>query len=66
MYLIEEDVDTRHWKALVRYYMGEALALQQELLVVGALDYAPDAFVKTGAHTHARACVVPRVCMWIW
>lgn len=47
-YLLEMDGSTRHWKSLVRYYMGEAQAVGHELLVIGAQDFPPDEFVRAG------------------
>ena len=44
---VEQDEGTRHWKALARYFASEGAASGQGLVVVGAHEADPAAFVRT-------------------
>lgn len=46
MYLVEQDVSTRHWNTLARYFASEGVACGQGLLVVGARSDDPEDFLS--------------------
>lgn len=60
MSLVVHDQPTRHWKALVRFYVAQALHDGHAVVLVGAADYAPAQWVRAEVPLRTDSAPVDR------